>query len=37
VVLERDQDIPPLHVLLAEVAKIGRVVDASLATRDPGD
>jgi uncharacterized protein len=37
VVLERDQDIPPLQVLLAEVAKIARVVDASLATRDPRD
>jgi uncharacterized protein (UPF0276 family) len=34
VVLERDQDIPPLEILLEEVAKIARVMDAALATRD---
>jgi hypothetical protein len=34
VVLERDQDIPTLDALLAEVAKIERVMEKSLATRE---
>jgi hypothetical protein len=34
VVLERDQDIPPLEDLLEEVAKIRCVMNASLATRE---
>lgn len=33
VVLERDQDIPPLDALLSEVAKIARVMEESLAVR----
>jgi hypothetical protein len=34
VVLERDQDIPPLACLLEEVGKIQRMMSASLATRE---
>jgi hypothetical protein len=36
VILERDQDIPPLEVLLEEVAKVARVMNAALGTRDDG-